>query len=194
MTTPEDADSAGDILDGAIVAVAEGTSANYQYMQEGRPAARPAPGPRTGASSPSAARPTPPVTAWSSPVRSSPSTLRCRCQRRYRCFHAGPGAREPGCATKCAGDLGALSAGVTYSITHGLNTTDVGVWFKTTDDSRVVRAGLGDDRSEHPRRLPGHVDGGWFAARCRCGLMSFRRFGSWPISTARKSYWKTTGA
>jgi hypothetical protein len=40
--------------------------------------------------------------------------------------------------TKYSGDLGALSAGVTYTINHGLNSTDVGVWFKTTDDSRVL--------------------------------------------------------
>jgi hypothetical protein len=39
--------------------------------------------------------------------------------------------------TKYAANLGALSPGSTFVLTHNLNTPDVGVWFRTTADGRV---------------------------------------------------------
>lgn len=139
LTVPNDADSSGDIPDGAIVAVAEGTSANYQYMQEG--ASGGAPG------------------SWTQDWRVfaiggqtytagnglSITGTEFSLAAPVSVANGGTGAATPvqaranlGATTKYAGDLGALSAGVTYTINHGLNTTDVVPVFKTTDDNRVI--------------------------------------------------------
>lgn len=139
MIMPPDADGAGDIPDGAIVAVSEGTSANYQYMQEGSSGGTPG--------------------SWTQDWKVfaiggqtyTPgngliiSGTEFALDAPVSVANGGTGASTPvaaranlGALTKYAGDLGALTAGVTYTITHGLNTTDLGVWFKTTDDSRVI--------------------------------------------------------
>lgn len=139
MTMPPDADGAGDVPDGAIVAVAEGTSANYQYMQEGASGGTPgswtqdwkvfAIGGQT-------------YTAGNGLLISG---TEFSLDAPVSVANGGTGANTPvqaranlGALTKWADNLGALTAGVTYTINHGLNTTDVGVWFKTTDDSRVI--------------------------------------------------------
>lgn len=139
MSMPSDADGAGDIPDGAIVAVAEGTAANYQYMQEGSSGGTPgswtqdwkvfAIGGQTYTAGNGLS-----ITGTEFSLI-APVTL----------ANGGTGATTPvaaranlGAITKWADNLGALTAGVTYTITHTLNTTDVGVWFKTTDDSRVL--------------------------------------------------------
>ena len=139
MTMPSDADDAGDVPDGALVAVAEGTSANYQYMQEGSSGGTPG--------------------SWTQDWRVfaiggqtyTPgngliiSGTEFSLDAPVSVANGGTGASTPvqaranlGALTKYAGDMGAISAGVSYTINHGLNTTDVGVWFKTTDDSRVI--------------------------------------------------------
>jgi hypothetical protein len=139
MTMPPDADGAGDIPDGALVAVAEGTSANYQYMQEGSSGGTPgswtqqwlvfAIGGQT-------------YTAGNGLLISG---TEFSLDAPVSVANGGTGAATPvaaranlGALTKYAANLGALTAGVTYTINHGLNTSDVGVWFKTTDDSRVL--------------------------------------------------------
>lgn len=139
LTMPEDADGAGDVPDGAIVAVAEGTSANYQYMQEGASGGTPgswtqdwkvfAIGGQTYTAGNGLT-----ITGTEFSLAAPVSVA-----------NGGTGAANPtdaranlGAVTKNAMDLGALTAGVTYTITHTLNTVDVGVWFKTTDDSRVI--------------------------------------------------------
>lgn len=139
MTMPADADGAGDVPDGALVAVAEGTSANYQYMQEGSSGGTPgswtqqwlvfAIGGQT-------------YTPGNGLVISG---TEFSLDAPVSVANGGTGASTPvdaranlGALTKYAMDMGALTAGVTYTISHGLNTADVGVWFKTTDDSRVL--------------------------------------------------------
>lgn len=139
MTIAVDASHAGDIPDGALVAVAEGTSANYQFMQEGSSGG--APGSWTqqwlvfaiGGQT---------YTAGNGLVISG---TEFSLAAPVSVTDGGTGANSAvaaranlGALTKYAMDLGALTAGVTYTINHGLNTTDVGVWFKTTDDSRVI--------------------------------------------------------
>lgn len=138
MTMPPDADGAGDIPDGALVAVAEGTSANYQYMQEGSSGGTPGSWTQQwlvfaiGGQTYTAGNGL--VIAGTEFSLDSPVSV----------ANGGTGAATPvaaranlGALTKQALDLGALSAGVTYTITHTLNTTDLGLWFKTTDNSRV---------------------------------------------------------
>jgi hypothetical protein len=139
MTMPADADGAGDIPDGAVVAVAEGTSANYQYMQESSSGGTPgswtqswlifAIGGQT-------------YTAGNGLVISG---TEFSLDAPVSVANGGTGATNItearanlAALTKFAQDLGAMTAGVTYTINHGLNTTDVGIWFKTTDDSRVI--------------------------------------------------------
>lgn len=139
MSMPADADSAGDIPDGAVVAVAEGTSANYQYMQEA--ASGGVPGSWTqswlvfaiGGQTYTAGNGLSITGTEFSLI--APVTI----------ANGGTGAATAlaaranlGALTKASADLGALTAGVTYTYNHGLNTTDLGVWFKTTDDSRVI--------------------------------------------------------
>lgn len=139
MTLGNDADSAGDIPDGAIVAVAEGTSANYQYMQQG--ASGGAPGSWTQDWH---------VFAIGGQTYTAGNGLtitgtQFSLDAPVSVANGGTGASTPvqaranlGATTKYAADLGALSAGVSYTINHGLNSTDVVVAFKTTDDSRVI--------------------------------------------------------
>lgn len=138
-TLAEDADSAGDIVDGAVVAVAEGTSANYQYMQE-----------VTSGGLPGSWTQDWRVFAIGGQTYSAGNGLLISgttfsIDAPVSVANGGTGASNAldaranlGAVTKYAGDMGALSAGVTYSITHGLGSSDVGVWFKTTDDSRVI--------------------------------------------------------
>jgi hypothetical protein len=139
MTMPEDADGAGDIPDGSIVAVAEGTSANYQYMQEGSSGGTPGSWTQDWR-----------VFAIGGQTYTAGNGLlitgtEFRLDAPVTVANGGTGAATPvqaranlGALTKYVGDLGAFSAGVTYTINHGLNTSDVGVWFRTTDDNRVI--------------------------------------------------------
>lgn len=138
-TFAEDADSAGDIVDGAVVAVAEGTSANYQYMQE-----------TTSGGVPGSWTQDWRIFAIGGQTYSAGNGLLINgttfsLDGPVSVTNGGTGASTPvgaranlGAITKYAGDLGAITSGVTYNITHGLDTTDVGAWFKTTDDSRVI--------------------------------------------------------
>jgi hypothetical protein len=139
MTMPPDADGAGDIPDGAIVAVAEGTSANYQYMQEGASGGTPGSWTQDWK-----------VFAIGGQTYTAGNGLSITGTEfsliaPVSVGNGGTGASTPvqaranlGAITKWADNLGALTAGVTYTITHTLDTTDLGVWFKTTDDSRVI--------------------------------------------------------
>jgi hypothetical protein len=139
MTMPPDADGAGDVPDGALVAVAEGTSANYQYMQEGSSGGTPGSWTQQWL-----------VFAIGGQTYTPGNGLvingtEFSLDAPVSVANGGTGASTAvdaranlGALTKYAGDMGALTAGVTYTINHGLNTADVGVWFKTTDDSRVI--------------------------------------------------------
>jgi len=138
-TLADDADSAGDIVDGAVVAVAEGTSANYQYMQE-----------TTSGGVPGSWTQDWRIFAIGGQTYTAGNGLLINgttfsLDAPVSVANGGTGATTAldaranlGAVTKYAGDLGAISAGVTYTITHGLDTTDVTVSFKTTDDSRVI--------------------------------------------------------
>jgi hypothetical protein len=139
MTMPADADGAGDIPDGALVAVAEGTSANYQYMQEGSSGGTPGSWTQSWL-----------IFAIGGQTYTAGNGLlisgtEFSLDAPVSVTNGGTGASNMvdaranlGALTKFAMDLGALTAGVTYTINHGLNTTDLGIWFKTTDDSRVI--------------------------------------------------------
>lgn len=139
MVLPPDADSAGDIPDGALVAVAEGTSANYQYMQEGSSGGTPGSWTQDWR-----------VFAIGGQTYTAGNGLTITgtmfsLDAPVSVANGGTGATTPvqaranlGTIAKQALDLGALTAGVTYTINHTLDSADVGVWFKTTDDNRVI--------------------------------------------------------
>ncbi len=138
-TRPTDADDDGDVFDGSMVAVAEGTSAGYQYIQVASPSGAPG--------------------AWDQDwivfimggqtylagtgLTMSGTTISIDAP--VPVGLGGTGAATAvaaranlGAVTRWAGDLPALSAGVPYTFTHNLNTTDIGVWFRTKSDDRLI--------------------------------------------------------
>ncbi len=137
-TRTTDADTAGEVVDGSMVAVAAGTYAGYQYIQITTATATPGSWVQdwivftmggqtysvgTGLTQSGT------VMSLDVPV---PVSL------------GGTGATTAvdaranlGAVTKFAADLGALTAGAGYVLAHGLGTPDVGVWFTTTTDGRV---------------------------------------------------------
>jgi hypothetical protein len=138
-TRATDADSAGEVVDGSMLAVAEGTDAGRQYIQT--VTASGAPGSWTqdwvvftmGGQT------------YTAGNGLSISGTEFSLAAPVSIANGGTGASTAvaarsnlGALTKYAADLGSVSAGVSYSINHGLNSTDVGVWFKTTADNRVI--------------------------------------------------------
>jgi hypothetical protein len=137
-TRSDDADEAGEVVDGSMVAVADGTYAGYQYIQTTTSSATPGSWVQTwvvftmGGQTYTAGTgltQSGTVISLGAPV---PVNL------------GGTGATTAldartnlGATTKFAVDLGALTSGATYVLSHGLGTPDVGVWFRTTGDGRV---------------------------------------------------------
>lgn len=138
-TRASDADDTGEIVDGSMVAVAEGTSAGYQYIQT--VTASGAPGSWTQDWS---------VFAIGGQTYTAGNGLTITgttfsLDAPVSVVNGGTGAATAvdarislGALTRYAADLGALSAGVGYTLTHNLNTLDVGVWLRTTADGRVI--------------------------------------------------------
>jgi hypothetical protein len=138
-TLATDADSAGEIIDGSMVAVAEGNSEGYQYIQTERASGTPGTWTQTWI----------PFTMGGQTYTAGNglaiSGTTFSLDGPVSIANGGTGAATAvaaraslGATTKFAMDLGALTAGVTYTFTHGLDTLDVGVWFRTTDNNRVI--------------------------------------------------------
>lgn len=138
-TRASDADGAGEVQDGTMVAASEGSKAGYQYIQTATSSG--APGTftqtwivfQTGGQTYLAGNGltlTGTTFALDSPVSvanggTGASTV--------------AGARTAlGALTRYAADLPALSAGVTATINHNLGTKDVHVRFRTTADDKVI--------------------------------------------------------
>jgi|GEM_PF-3097102 len=156
-TRAEDADDAGEILDGTIVAVAEGTSAGMQYIQQATPSGAPGnwvqtwtvystggttyiPGPgleldgnafavKPGDSS---------IVVDSSGVRVGTVSI---AQGGTGATTAAAARANLGAPGKWAGDAPALPAGTWTAVTHNLGTEDVavGVRENATGESAAIR-------------------------------------------------------
>lgn len=138
-TRRTDANAAGQIPDGALVTVAEGTRENYQFIQ--RASAAGAPGTWTqdwgvfaiGGQTYTAGTGltiTGTQFALSVPVSLTNGGTGATTAATARTNLGAPG--------RFSGNLAALSAGVTATVTHNLGNSDVGVWFKTIADGRVI--------------------------------------------------------
>ncbi len=136
---PADSDTDGDTFDGSMVAVAEGSNAGHQYIQVATPGGDPGDWDQdwvifTMGGQTYLAGNGLPMTGTTIGIAAPVSVA-----------NGGTGASDAGAAranlgavTRWAGDLPALSAGVPYTFTHNLNTTDIGVWFRTKSDDRLI--------------------------------------------------------
>ncbi len=139
LTRAQDADGTGEVLDGTIVAVAEGTQAGYQFIQTAT--ASGAPGAWTqvwqtysvGGQTYSAG--TGLTLAGSTFSLTTPVSIANGGTGATTAAGVRTALSVPG---KYAADLGALTAGGSTSVTHSLNTTDVVVSFKTTSDNTSI--------------------------------------------------------
>lgn len=138
-TRATDADGSGEVVDGSMLAVAEGTDNGRQYIQT--VSASGAPGTWTenwivftmgGQTYLAGNGLTLTGTTFS---LTAPVSI----------ANGGTGASTAlgartnlGATTKYAADMGSMTAGAPYTLTHGLGTTDVVVAFRTTDDNRVL--------------------------------------------------------
>lgn len=138
-TRATDSDGSGEVMDGSMLAVAEGTDNGRQYIQTVSGSG--APGTWTqnwivftmgGQTYLAGNGLTLTGTTFS---LSAPVSI----------ANGGTGAATAlgartnlGAATKYAADMGSMTAGAPYTLTHGLGTQDVVVAFRTTDDNRVL--------------------------------------------------------
>jgi hypothetical protein len=137
-TRSTDADSAGEVVDGSMVAVAEGSFAGYQFIQVTTATAAPGSwvqdwvvftmGGQTYSAGTGLTQ-SGTVISLDVPV---PVALGGTAATTAVAARTNLGA-----IAKYATDLGALNPGATYVLSHGLGTADVGVWFRTTADGRV---------------------------------------------------------
>jgi len=138
-TRAEDADDVGEIVDGSMLAVAEGTDNGRQYIQT--VASTGAPGTWTQ--------------DWIVFTMGGQTYLAGNglsltgttfsLDAPVSVANGGTGATTAvaaranlGATAKYAADLGSMTAGTPYTLTHGLNTTDVIASFRTTADDRVI--------------------------------------------------------
>lgn len=138
-TRTTDADAAGEVVDGSMLAVAEGSSAGRQFIQVA-----------SGSGNPG---------SWTQDwvvftmggqtylagngLDLSGTTFSLTAP--VSVANGGTGATTAaqartnlGTLTRYSADLPALTAGVPYTFTHNLGTTDIGVWFRTKTDDRVL--------------------------------------------------------
>lgn len=138
-TRSYDDTSAGQVFDGSMVAVADGTKAGYQYIQTATASGAPGTWTQTWVIF---------QTGGQTYVAGNGLTLSgttFSLTTPVSIANGGTGAADIataranlGATSKFAGNLGALTAGVSYVVTHNLNTLDVHLMTFTTADSRVI--------------------------------------------------------
>jgi hypothetical protein len=138
-TRAPDADDSGEVLDGSMLAVAEGTDAGRQYIQVASGSGAP------GTWSQDWIIFTMGGQTYLAGNGLSLSGTTFSIDAPVSIENGGTGAASAAAAranlgtlTRWAGDLPALTAGVPHTFTHGLGTTDIGVWFRTKADDRVI--------------------------------------------------------
>ncbi len=135
-----DADGAGEIQDGTMVAVSEGTRAGYQYIQTATASGAPGSWTQTWVVF---------QTGGQTYLAGNALTLTgttFALDTPVSIANGGTGATTVaaartalGAVTRWSADLPALSAGVTTTLTHNLGTKDVQVVFRTTADDKVLQ-------------------------------------------------------
>jgi hypothetical protein len=138
-TRAGDADGPGEVVDGSMVAVAEGAFAGYQFIQT-----------NTGSGAPGTWTQGWVVFTMGGQTYTAGTGLvldgtRFSLEAPVPVNLGGTGAATAvdaraniGALGRYATDLGAITAGSVYTLTHGLGSVDVGVWFRTLDDNRVI--------------------------------------------------------
>lgn len=134
-TRAPDADSTGEVFDGSMVAVAEGTHAGYQFIQTSAASAAPGSWTQTWIVF---------ITGGQTYVAGNGLTISgttFSIDGPVSIANGGTGATTAlgartnlGAVTRFATTNTAWTAGVTYAIEHNLNTQDVGAFFKTVSD------------------------------------------------------------
>lgn len=138
-TRATDADSASEVFDGSMVAVADGSKAGYQYIQTVTSSGTPGTWTQNwivftmGGQTYSAGN----GLTISGTVFSLDTPVSIANGGTGATTMAGVRANI-GATTRYAADLGALSTGVTLTVTHNLGTLDVHAMFRTTADGRSL--------------------------------------------------------
>lgn len=139
LTRTGDADEAADVKDGTIVAVSEGTKQGQQWIQTNTVSGVPGAYPQTWIQF---------ILGGQTYLNGNGLTLTgttFALQVPVTVANGGTGATTLAEARanlntvgRYAADLGALSAGSPFTITHGLNSFDVVAAFRTISDNRVI--------------------------------------------------------
>lgn len=138
-TRTTDADSPGEVFDGSMTAVAEGTKAGYQYIQTATASGAPGSWTQTWIVF---------QTGGQTYIAGNGLTLSgttFALDAPVSIANGGTGASTAlgartslGAITKYAADCGAMTAGTTYTVTHNLGSLDVQVALRTTVDGRAI--------------------------------------------------------
>lgn len=138
-TRATDADGVGEILDGTMVAVSDGTFAGYQFIQTATPSGAP------GSWTPNWQVFTTGGQTYTAGTGLTLTGTQFSLATPVTVANGGTGATTAPAARVNLGAVGkfvttnvAWTAGVTYTITHGLGTADVGVFLTTTADGHVL--------------------------------------------------------
>jgi hypothetical protein len=139
-TRTADSDGTGEVFDGSMVAVADGSHAGYQYIQTASASGTPGTWTQTWVVF---------QTGGQTYIAGNGLTLSgttFALDAPVSIANGGTGAATAlaartnlGATTKYAADCGAMTAGVSYTITHNLNTLDVQVALRTTADGRAIQ-------------------------------------------------------
>ncbi len=139
-TRTSDADAAGEVFDGSMVAVAEGSRAGYQYIQTATASGAPGTWTQTWVVFQTGGQT---YTAGNGLVLSGTSFS---LDAPVSVANGGTGATTAAAARSQLGSIGryvetlpALTAGTGYTLTHNLGTADIGVFTRTTSDNRVIQ-------------------------------------------------------
>ncbi len=134
-----DADAAGEVFDGSLVAVADGSKAGYQYIQTAPPSGAPGSWAQTWIVFQTGGQ-----TYTAGPGLTLTGT-QFDLNAPVSVANGGTGATTPaaartnlGAISRYAADLPAITAGVGLAVTHNLGTKDINPVFRTTADDRRI--------------------------------------------------------
>lgn len=138
-TRTTDADGAGEVFDGSMIAVAEGTYGGYQFIQTATASGAPGTWTQTWVVFQTGGQTYTAGTGLSLSGTtfsiSAPIPIALGGTSGSSAFAA---RTNLGAIGKYSANLGAITAGAQYNITHNLQSTDIGAWFRTTTDSREI--------------------------------------------------------
>ncbi len=138
-TRSTDADGAGEVFDGSMVAVSEGSKAGYQYIQTSTASGAPGSWTQTWIVFTTGGQ------TYTAGTGLTLTGTTFALDAPVSIANGGTGATTAagartalGAVAKFSGDCPAMTAGVTAVVTHNLGTTDVDAVFRTTADGRAI--------------------------------------------------------